>query len=306
MAIGLKTLASEVPAADIQKYAQDLRTLNNTRSALFVPKGAIKSADPANGSQDLAQMLRDRLQETIKKVTETIDSGKLTGKDLAEAHCLRSNGYTDLGQFDEALKDANQALKLAPNAGKLSLCRAVIYFDKGDFRKAVTDYSTAIVLGETDPRNFYLRGISNYYAGNLEDAASDETRAAEANDNVAKLYSELWLSWISQRLGRPIPPPIVKHAAADPRGDWPLPALAMITGNLSPEEMLKVIDAKLSGDERRMALAEGYFYLGQHYLTLGDKARAKEYFEKTRQLDVIIYTEHVAAYFELQRLTRGN
>jgi lipoprotein NlpI len=303
--IDLKTLSSEVPAADLQKYAQDLHTLNNTRSAIFVPKGAIKSADPASGSQDFAQLLRDRLQESIKKVTETIDSGKLTGKDLAEAHCLRSNGYTDLGQFDEALKDANQALKLAPNHGKLFLCRAVIYFDKGDFRKAVADYSTAIVLGETDPRNFYLRGVSNYYAGQLEDAASDETRASEANDNVARLYSELWLSWISQRLGRPIPAAIVKKAAADPRGDWPLPALAMITGNVSPEEMLKRIDA-MSGDERRMALAEGYFYLGQHYLTQGDKARAREYFEKTRQLDVIIYTEHVAAAFELQRLAEGH
>jgi lipoprotein NlpI/transglutaminase-like putative cysteine protease len=303
--IDLKTLSSEVPAADLQKYAQDLQTLNNTRSAIFVPKGAIKSADPANGSQDFVQLLRDRLQESIKKVTETIDSGKITGKDLAEAHCLRGNGYTDLGQFDEALKDANQAIKLAPNHGKLFLCRAVVYLDKGDFRKAVADYSTAIVLGETDPRNFYLRGIANYYAGKLEDAASDETRAAEANDNVARLYSELWLSWISQRLGQPIPPAIVKQAVADPRGEWPLPALAMITGHLSPEEMLKLIDAK-SGDERRMALAEGYFYLGQHYLTLGDKAKAREYFEKTRQLEVIIYTEHVAAAFELQRLTRGN
>jgi lipoprotein NlpI len=51
-----------------------------------------------------------------------------------------------------------------------------------------------------------------------------------------------------------------------------------------------------------MALAEGYFYLGQRYLILGDKAKAQEYFEKTRQLDVIIYTEHTAAGFELRRL----
>jgi lipoprotein NlpI len=305
--IDLKTLASEVPAADLQKYAQDLHTLNDTRSVIFVPKGAIKSADPANGeSQDFVQLLRARLQESIKKVTETIDSGKLTGKDLAEAYCLRSNGHTDLGEFDEALKDVNQAIKLAPNHGKLFLCRAIVYFDKGDFRKAVADYSTAIILGETDPRNFYLRGVSNYYAGKLDDAASDETRAADANDNAARIYSQLWLAWISQRLGQPIPASIVKQAEADPRGDWPLPGLAMITGTITPEEMLKLIDAKSSGDERRMALAEGYFYLGQHYLTLGDKARAREYFEKTRQLDVIIYTEHVAAAFELQRLTQGN
>ena len=54
-----------------------------------------------------------------------------------------------------------------------------------------------------------------------------------------------------------------------------------------------------------MALAEGYFYVGEHYMTLGDKTRAREYFEKTRQLDVFIYTEHAAAGFELQRLEEG-
>jgi lipoprotein NlpI len=115
------------------------------------------------------------------------------------------------------------------------------------------------------------------------------------------MYSELWLSWTSQRLGRQVPEAVAKRAAATPRGDWPRPALAMINGNLAPEEMLKLLDAK-SGDERQMALAEGYFYLGQHYLTLGDKDKAREYFEKTRQLEVIIYTEHTAAQFELQRL----
>jgi lipoprotein NlpI len=75
----------------------------------------------------------------------------------------------------------------------------------------------------------------------------------------------------------------------------------MLTGNLAPDDMLKLIDGK-NGDDRHMALAEGYFYLGQHYLMLGDKAKAREYFEKTRQLDVIIYTEHIAAAFELQHL----
>jgi lipoprotein NlpI len=49
-------------------------------------------------------------------------------------------------------------------------------------------------------------------------------------------------------------------------------------------------------------LAEGYFYLGQHYLVTGDKKAAGSYFQKTRDLDVFLYIEHVAAGFELQRL----
>jgi lipoprotein NlpI len=68
--------------------------------------------------------------------------------------------------------------------------------------------------------------------------------------------------------------------------------------------MLQLLDGK-SGDDRDMALAEGYFYVGEHYLARGDKARAREFFEKARQLDVILYLEHVAAGAELQRLDQG-
>ena len=69
--------------------------------------------------------------------------------------------------------------------------------------------------------------------------------------------------------------------------------------------MLKLLERK-SGDERTMALSEGYFYLGQYYLGRGDKAKAREYFDKTRRLNIIIYTEHVAAGFELRQLEAAN
>jgi lipoprotein NlpI len=79
----------------------------------------------------------------------------------------------------------------------------------------------------------------------------------------------------------------------------------MLSGNLAPEAMLALLDRK-TGDDRHLALAEGYFYLGQHYLALGDKGTAREFFEKTRQLRVITFTEHTAAEFELQRLKENH
>ena len=51
-----------------------------------------------------------------------------------------------------------------------------------------------------------------------------------------------------------------------------------------------------------MTLAEAYFYLGEHYLDTGDNKTARSYFEKTRGLGVITYTEHISAQFELSRL----
>jgi lipoprotein NlpI/transglutaminase-like putative cysteine protease len=299
--VELKTLADRVEVQDLGKYGEDLQAADNVvKGVVFVGKNEIKSS-AASEEKSFAQVLRDRLQDVVDKTSETIKSGKLTGNDLAAAYCARGSAQSDLGKADDALRDANEALKLAPNATKLLFCRAEIYFQAGAFGKSVADYARAITLGATGPEAFHHRGISAYYAGNLDDAADDLARASEANGYESQLYSDLWLIWTCQRLGRPIPDGVAKRAAAEPRGDWPRPALAMLTGNLAPDDMLKLIDGK-TGDDRHMALAEGYFYLGQHFLMLGDKAKAREYFEKTRQLEVIIYTEHIAAAFELQHL----
>jgi hypothetical protein len=75
----------------------------------------------------------------------------------------------------------------------------------------------------------------------------------------------------------------------------------VFSGNVTPDEMLKLIERK-GGDERKMALSEGYFYLAQYYLGQGDKAKARKYLQESRRQNVIIYTEHAAAAFELKRL----
>jgi lipoprotein NlpI/transglutaminase-like putative cysteine protease len=304
--IDLKTLNDRVEIQDLQKYGEDLRALDvAAKGVVVVGKTGIKSANIAGSDRrDFAQSLRDRLQDAIDKTTETIKSGKLTGSDLAEAYCNRSISYSDLGQTDEALRDANEALKLSPNSKRAVACRATAYFHAGAFDKSVTDYSRAITLGATNGGTFHLRGIANFYAGRLDEAAEDFARAA-ANNFEAPVYNDLWLAWTSRRLGKPIPDAIVKRAAANPRGDWPAPALALIGGFLDPSEMLALLDGK-TVDDRQMALAEGYFYLGQHYLGLGDKQKARDYFQKTRQLGVVIYTEHTAAAFELQRLNEDH
>jgi lipoprotein NlpI len=97
---------------------------------------------------------------------------------------------------------------------------------------------------------------------------------------------------------------LVKRATAEARGEWPRPALAMLTGSLTPDELIKIANEK-AGDEREMTLSEGYFYIGQYYKVRGDKARALEYFDKTQKQGVLFYREHIAAQHELARTKRA-
>jgi lipoprotein NlpI len=239
----------------------------------------------------------------IKKTTETIDNGKLAGADLANVYCLRGHAQAELGRQEEALQDVNNAVRIASNAVSLS-CRAETYGQLGQFEKSITDHTNAIALGAaTNGLVFRGRGISRVYAGHIEEANADFAKAIELSDKETRIYSEMWFVATSGRLHKVIPPALVARAATEAGGEWPRAGLAMLTGKLSPDDMLKSLEKK-QGDERQMALAEAYFYLGQYYLVAGDRAKAQESFEKTRSLGVINFLEHSSAEFELERLRK--
>jgi lipoprotein NlpI len=300
----LATFADQVEISDFKKYTEDMRSLANVVvGAVVVPKAAIRLVKFTPGNKkDVAQTLRDQLNETIDKTTQAIRSGKLSSADLAGAYCLRSGARSHVDMSKEALADANEAVKLLPNSSDSLRCRAQAHFAAGDFEKAIADYSKSITLGATDAKILQQRGMAKFYAGKLADAAEDLRKASDDGDKDLQVYSDLWLSWTYQRLGQPLPEALLERAAANPRGAWPRPALAVAAGKLSPEDMLKLL-ARKGGDEQKLATSEGYFYLGQYYLARGDKSKAREFFEKARQVNMIVNPEHKAAGFELHDLS---
>src|SRR5579872_33367 len=300
--IDLATLRFSVDPENHGKYAEDLRAINKAIGGVFVVgKAGIKSD---TNRSDLAHRLRDLRQEAIKKTTETIEGGKISGSDLADAHGLRCIAYADLERYEEALADANTAVRLAPNSPLPLSCRADVYSRTAQFEKSIADFSKAISLGSTDAMTFRGRGLSRFFAGRLEDAAVDLSKASELADKETRLYSDIWFAITYRRLGKPIPEDLVKRAAAEARGEWPRPCLAMLTGALSPDDVLKIVDEK-KDDDRQMALAEASFYIGENHLLAGDTKLAQSFFEKTRELGVIIYIEHISAGLELARLKAG-
>jgi lipoprotein NlpI len=65
--------------------------------------------------------------------------------------------------------------------------------------------------------------------------------------------------------------------------------------------MLKIVGRK-TGDELAMTQTEAYFFLGQHYLMVGDRASARDAFERVRALGVVPFIEYIASGFELKDL----
>jgi len=292
VSIDFAALRSHVDAADTAKYAEDLRAANKAIGGYFRCRQVIDQVDGRNRSAALPQRLRKLRQELVDKTTETIKGGKLAQSDMADAYCIRINALSDLQRFDEAMQDANEAIHLAPNSDKRLGCRALNYFNAGQFDKSIADYSKAVSLGAQEGEIFRMRGLARLYAGRLEDARSDLARASELADKESKTYFDLWLASVDGRLGTKIPDSITKRAASEAHGEWPRPALAMLTGSMSPEELLKRMDEK-KGDDRQMALAEGYFYLGQHYLVIGTR-RPPRSISRKRAISTFVSTSNMS------------
>lgn len=293
-----------ISSAQLPRLLDDLREFDRlVGGTVVVRRDAIKSSGFLGiGRATLQDNIRTRLQREIAQIGKAIAGGRLTGHDLARAHCDRGEALADSGMPADGLKDAIEAVRIAPELGRSWACRANLQFGVGQYAKAVSDYGKALSLGEDEFRMHYRRGQAYFYLGKLREAADDFASAAAENaDELDKVYADLWQIWTLQRLKRDLPAALVSRATKDSGGAWPRPAAAMLIGALTPEQLTEWVHQK-QGDELDLTAAEAYFYLGQHYLVRGKTLQAAEAFEKVRQKGITMYIEHVAAGIELERI----
>ncbi|MGE0097928.1 MAG: DUF3857 domain-containing protein [Hydrogenophaga sp.] len=302
--VQFEALVPEVRPGDLPALIEDVRKLDREVGGVFVvERDEIKRPGVLGlGRQTFMDTMRARMQATIQGTGKAIEGGRLSGEDLAEAYCLRAEARSDLGDPKAGLPDAEEAVARVPEAARSWNCRGNVNFAAGRFDASVSDYSRALVMGHDAFSNHYRRGISRFYQGRLAQAADDFARATTLQDDEAdRLYARLWHAWTLRQLGRELPPDLLAAARAQPAGDWPRPALALLAGLWTPKQVMSALDRK-TGDDRHMALAEAWFYLGQFHKTRGETELALSSFKKAREMGVTVYIEHVAAGFELQKL----
>ncbi len=297
-------LANSVPATEVPAMLADAKAMERAISGLMVvaPNQVKAGGFLGIGRKSLQDNLRARAQSSVDRTTKSIGSGQLSGDDLAQALCLRSQAQTELGNVADALKDAQEAVRQAPSLGTAWFCQGHANWARGDFAAASNDFGKALAFGANAADAYYRRGQSRFFEGRLEPAAEDFAKAvADRSEAGEKAYAQLWLAWTLQRLNRPLPAALQAAVTTDPNGAWPRPALAMVAGQLTPEQVIEQLGRK-SGDDQALALVEAWFYIGEYQLNAKQPEKAREAFEKARAMGITRYVEHSAAGFELQRL----
>ncbi len=111
--------------------------------------------------------------QIITGCTALINSGRGNAKGLSEAAYNRGNAYARIGDFDRAIADYDEAIRLNPTMATAFDNRGRAYSEKNQFERAVADYDEAIRLNPNSAVTLHNRCWAQLALGRTSDALSD-------------------------------------------------------------------------------------------------------------------------------------
>jgi serine/threonine protein kinase/tetratricopeptide (TPR) repeat protein len=132
-----------------------------------------------------AEAEKNDYQSAIRDYTEAI---RLDPNDSA-AYNNRGNAYRTLQQYDNALSDYNEAIRLKPDNVFAHNGRGNVYEDTGQYDKAISDYSEAIRLKPDYALAYNGRGIAYDDLKQYERAVNDYTEAIRLEPEFTEAYN---------------------------------------------------------------------------------------------------------------------
>jgi tetratricopeptide (TPR) repeat protein len=134
----------------------------------------------------------------IQGCTAVIETGRQVLERLAAAFNNRGVAYRVKGEYDKAIADFNEAIKLRPEFANAFNNRGVAYRNVGDLGRAVADYDQAIRLKPDYTAAFYNRGIALNQRGEYERAVVDFTSVLRVDPNNATVLYRRGAAYLSE------------------------------------------------------------------------------------------------------------
>ncbi|NET26390.1 tetratricopeptide repeat protein [Okeania sp. SIO1I7] len=121
--------------------------------------------------------------------TQTTNNATLSQTQDAKDYYNRGNVYRNQGEYEKAITEFNQAIRLNPKFAEPYYGRGGVYFDQGKYEKAIADYSESIRL--KNPSLWLLhnnRGLVYFNQGKYEKAIADYNQAIRLEPKYAAPY----------------------------------------------------------------------------------------------------------------------
>ena len=105
------------------------------------------------------------------------------------AYYSRGNVYYNLKDYDRAIAEYNQALKLDPNYVNAYNGRGNVYYDLKDYDRAIAEYNQALKLDPNYVSAYHNRGNVYYNLKDYDRAIADYNQALKLDPNYVNAYN---------------------------------------------------------------------------------------------------------------------
>ena len=117
--------------------------------------------------------LKWALTHEEQKPEATPDWDRHLDPDDASAYINRGSAYMDKGEYDRAIRDFDQAIKLVPNLAIAYLGRGIAYRNRGEYDRAIQDFDQILQLDPNYAEAYLSRGMVYADRGECDRARSD-------------------------------------------------------------------------------------------------------------------------------------
>lgn len=150
----------------------------------------ISGAPPAfaQSGNDRTTCEDDRSDGKIPACTRLLGDRSLSTKDREKFSNERGVGYFRKKEWDLAIADFNEAIRLNPQDNVLFGNRADSYRNKKEWDRALTDINRAVQLNPKNRRNYYIRGLIFYDQDNYDRAIPEFAHAIRIDPKYDEAY----------------------------------------------------------------------------------------------------------------------
>lgn len=131
----------------------------------------------------------------IAACTRLIGTAGVQGAQLADLHAARGNAYRAHADFDHAIADFDEAIRLDPARPFFLELRGNAWFAKRDYQRAIADYEHALQLNPKLVPAYVGRASAHFARGDFDEAIADYQAAIGLNPRAAGLYVQRGNVW---------------------------------------------------------------------------------------------------------------
>ena len=259
----------------------------------------------AQWTPDVAQCAKggEPTDERIAACTRAIASGKLSSKNLAVTHNNRGKAWGITGQYDKAIADFDEAIRLNPQDAPTYGIRGYASYRKGDYDRAIADYGEAIRLNPLRAEYHLVRGYTQFWLGRFAASLPDLTESLRLKPNQS--YAIIWRYLAQSRSGES---ELAKNELSEKLGPldkakWPAPIIDFLLGKSDPDALLKAAEHP-DAETRRGQVCEAEFYVGEWHLLNLRLKEAGDLLTRAQKSCPKTFVEYDGAVAELGRMAK--